>query len=444
MVSVKKISRSFGSSASALLFSLIAFTSPVLAQAPPPSIIPTDVTPIGLGRQRELLRPGPTFYLLQKLPSRLWLNFSTEISQRGETNVFFTNRHHKGDYVFRALPSLTVGYKVLPRTSIYASYFTLKDVFAYHGNLTYPTTQSLAWGVRHEIPIRSRTNLQFDLQAREIWQARGLNQYDWLPGVTLTHVVNPSTIAFGNIQLQLRGAKYFVAPTREIDPFYTLGVLHRRGPWTFSLVDTFVSNFRNNQAIPPQTNMSMIVQAEVSRQVSKKIPGLVTFVRAEPVWNWQSRSVPGISGFDFRIFGGLRYTLNKTATNASMDNLRKQLKQSTSLPPKVGPQTINPPATSNSDPGVSPAPNQAADSAEEALGQTAKTDTPATPNKVAANSLETSPALAEVPIATPAAQGSVSPSGRIKFVADSTFNTSNQASSSENIEQTTDNSVKLQ
>jgi hypothetical protein len=52
--------------------------------------------------------------------------------------------------------------------------------------------------------------------------------------------------------------------------------------------------------------------------------------------------------------------------------------------------------------------------------------------------------LAEVPIATPAAQGSVSPSGRIKFVADSTFNTSNQASSSENIEQTTDNSVKLQ
>ncbi len=319
----------------ALLANVFVFATAAAAQTPPPSIIPTDVTPIGLGRERELIKPGPTFYLLQKLPSRLWLNATAEISQRGESNVFFTNRHHKGDYVFRTLPSIAIGYKVLPKTSIYTNYFALKDVFAYHGNLSYPTTQSLAWGLRHEITLRNRTNLQFDLQAREIWQARGLNQFDWLPGVTLTHVVNPSTIAFGNIQLQMRGAKYFVSPTREIDPFYTVGVLHRRGPWTFSLVDTFVSNFRNNAAIPPQSNMSMIVQGEVSRQVSKKIPGLVTFVRAEPVWNWQGRSLPGISGFDFRIFGGLRYSLNKTATNSSMDNLRKQLKQSKAIPPTL-------------------------------------------------------------------------------------------------------------
>lgn len=321
----------------ALLAHVCLFATSASAQTPPPSIIPTDVTPIGLGRERELLKPGPTFYLLQKLPSRLWLNATAEVSQRGESNVFFTNRHHKGDYVFRTLPSIAIGYKVLPKTSIYTNYFALKDVFAYHGNLSYPTTQSLAWGLRHEVTLRSRTNLQFDLQAREIWQARGLNQFDWLPGVTLTHVVNPSTIAFGNIQLQMRGAKYFVSPTREIDPFYTLGVLHRRGPWTFSLVDTFVSNFRNNAAIPPQSNMSMIVQGEVSRQVSKKIPGLVTFVRAEPVWNWQGRSRPGISGFDFRIFGGLRYSLNKTATSSTMDNLRKQLKQSKAIPPTLSP-----------------------------------------------------------------------------------------------------------
>lgn len=60
-----------------------------------PSIIPTDVTPIGLGRERELLKPGPTFYLLQKLPSRMWINGSVEVSQRGETNVFFTNSNKK-------------------------------------------------------------------------------------------------------------------------------------------------------------------------------------------------------------------------------------------------------------------------------------------------------------------------------------------------------------
>lgn len=356
--------------------------------APPPSIIPTDITPIGLGRERELIRPGPTFYLLQRLPSRLWINSSTEISQRGETNVFFTNRNQKADYVFRTLPNLTVGYRILPRTSIYTNYFLLKDVFANHGILSRPTTQSLSWGLRHEIPIRSRTNLQFDLQAREIWQASHLHQFDWLPGVTVTHVLNPSTIVFGNIQLQMRGKNYFVAPTREIDPFYTFGILHRRGPWTFSAVDTFVSNFRNNNAIPGQSNMAMIPQFEVNRQVSKKVPGLVTFVRAEPVFNWQGRSVPGISGFDFRIFGGLRYSFNKAATNTAMDTLRKQLKES-DLPPAVTP------------PGAAPAPVTA----------------PSTSAQPGPSDVATSPVLPDAITAAPQAASPAVPDGLASLTA---------------------------
>lgn len=263
----------------------------------------------------------------------MWINGSVEVSQRGETNVFFTNSNKKADYVFRALPNLSIGYRILPRTSIYTNYFVLKDVFADHGRLSYPTTQSLAWGLRHEIPIRNRSTLQFDLQARELWQASHFRQFDFLPGVTLTHVLNPNTIAFGNIQLQLRGKNYFQAPTREIDPFYTLGVLHKRGPYTFSFVDTFVCNFRNGNAIPSQGNLAMISQIEASREVSKKLPGLVTFVRAEPIFNWNSRGVPGISGFDFRIFGGLRYTFNKSATSVAMDQLRKQLQKSSVPPP---------------------------------------------------------------------------------------------------------------
>lgn len=298
-----------------------------------PSTVPTDVTPIGLGRERELLKPGPTFYLLQRLPSKMWLNASVELSQRGETNVYFAPRNYTSDYVFRTLPNLTIGYRFLPNTSIYGNYFVLKDVFATQGVLTAPTTQSLSWGFRHEKQIGPRTNLQFDLQARELWQTVGVRQFDWLPGVTLTHVLNPSTIAFGNIQLQMRGGQYFIAPTREIDPFYTVGLLHRRGPWTFSAVDTFVTNFRNQDAIPQQGNVAMICQLEVSRAISKKIPGLVAFVRSEPIWNWESRGVRGLSGFDHRIFTGIRYSLNKTATSAAMDNLRKQLQESSSNDP---------------------------------------------------------------------------------------------------------------
>lgn len=268
----------------------------------------------------------------------MWINGSVEVSQRGETNVFFTNSNRKADYVFRALPNLSVGYRILPRTSIYTNYFVLKDVFADNGRLSYPTTQSLAWGLRHDIPIRSRSTLQFDLQARELWQASNFRQFDFLPGVTLTHVLNPSTIAFGNIQLQLRGKNYFQAPTREIDPFYTLGILHKRGAYTFSFVDTFVCNFRNGNAIPSQGNLAMISQIEASREVSKKLPGLVTFVRAEPIFNWNSRGVPGISGFDFRIFGGLRYSFNKAATSVAMEQLRKQLQKSAVPPPPEQPE----------------------------------------------------------------------------------------------------------
>lgn len=316
-----------------------------------PSLIPTDVTPIGLGRERDLLRPGRTFYLLQKLPSRMWINGSVEVSQRGETNVFFTNSNRKADYVFRALPNLSIGYRILPRTSIYTNYFVLKDVFADHGRLSYPTTQSLAWGLRHEIPIRNRSTLQFDLQARELWQASHFRQFDFLPGVTLTHVLNPNTIAFGNIQLQLRGKSYFQAPTREIDPFYTLGILHKRGPYTFSFVDTLVCNYRNGNAIPSQGNLAMIAQIEASREVSKKLPGLVTFVRAEPIFNWNSRGVQGISGFDFRIFGGLRYTFNKSATSVAMDQLRKQLQKS-SVPPLAEPDEKETETKNKSEPSL--------------------------------------------------------------------------------------------
>lgn len=310
------------------------------AQSPPsqntprlPSQIPVDVTPIGLGRERELLNPGKTFYLLQRLPERLWFNSTTEISNRGETNVYFAPRKYTSDYVYRTLPNVTLGYRFLPNTSIYGNYFLLKDVFATQGGLTAPTTQSLSSGFRHEKQIGPRTNLQLDLQARELWQTKGVRQFDWLPGMTLTHVLNPSTILFGNIQLQMRGGQYFISPTREIDPFYTAGILHRRGDWTFSLVDTFVTNFRNGNAIPSQSNIAMIAQAEVARQISPKIPGLAAFFRCEPVWNWGSRGVTGLSGFDFRIFGGLRYSLNKQATSASMDRYKKQLKETQNLDP---------------------------------------------------------------------------------------------------------------
>jgi hypothetical protein len=308
--------------------------------APLPSLYPTDVTPVGIGRAQELFRPGPTFYLLQKLPTRLFFNLSVETSQRYESNVFFTPRHNQSDYVYRILPNITVGYNFHKNSNVYVNYFTLKDAFAVHNILSRPTTQSLAMGYRREFPISQKTVLQFDYQARELWQSEGLHQFDFLPGLTLTRVFSPKTVGFANIVLQMRGKDYFVAPTRELDPFYTLGVLHNKGAWVFTAVGTLVTNFRDppfSGSVPHHGNEAIIVDFEASHPITKKIPNLVAFARAEPIWNWNSGGVPGISGFDFRLFTGLRYTLVKPAYRSSLDKLRKQLQETQGLLNPVAP-----------------------------------------------------------------------------------------------------------
>jgi len=301
-----------------------------LAQAaPPPQFIPTDVTPFTTAPERNNFSPGYKFRLFQALPERLWFNFNTEVSQRLDTNVLFTYSHPKADYALRALPNLTVGYNIFKNTSVYCNYFVIKDVFARdYSNINFPTTQSVSMGIRHVKPFSEKTTLQYDFQARELWQTSHLHQFDFLPGITLTHVFNQRHIIYGSTLLQLRGGDYFVAPTREIDPFYTLGYIYRHGLWTFVANDTLVTNFRHppfNDAVPNQSNMSMIADLELNHPVSKKFSGLLAFVRAEPIWNWDSNKVAGISGFDFRLYSGLRLSMNKPSYYGAVENLRKQV-----------------------------------------------------------------------------------------------------------------------
>ena len=297
--------------------------------APLPSLYPTDVTHVGINREQELLRPGFSYYLFQKLPSNLWFNLTTELSQRYESNVFFTKHDHRGDYIYRTMPNISLGYEGWKGINIYTNYFVIKDIFAQYPRLTFPTTQSLSLGLRRDFTINQRTTFQVDFQSRELWQSTRLRQFDFLPGITLTRFVGTHGVLFSNIILQMRGGQPFVAPTREIDPFYTLGFVYTKGQWLFSNVGTLVTNFRHppfNDAVPPVSNNSIIYDFEISHPVPK-MPYLVSFVRAEPIWNWHSHNFPGISGFDFRLFGGLRLTLAKPAYHTSIESLKQQLKE---------------------------------------------------------------------------------------------------------------------
>lgn len=128
----------------------------------------------------------------------------------------------------------------------------------------------------------------------------------------------------------MRSRNLFQGATRELDPFYTIGALVRRGQWNFLATNTLVTNFRQppfHGSIPAQGNVSMICDFELSHPVSNHLKGVVAFIRAEPVFNWSSHKVGGLSGTDFRLFGGVRMSLSKQSEAANIDMLRDQLRR---------------------------------------------------------------------------------------------------------------------
>ncbi len=300
-----------------------------------PSVLPTDTTPFQLNRARYGVGSQFQFRLFQKLPARFWFTAVTEESGRLETNAFQTAGSARQDFVFRSLPNITAGYALTERTNVYCNYFVIKDLYAAHGDaLNFPTTMSLSMGLRRDFPIGTKTVLQFDAQARELWETAGLNQADLLPAINLTRIITPRVIFFGSVLLQMRSHYPFEGPTRELDPFYNIGMTASYRDWTFVASQTYVTNFRDppfRGSIPSHGVVNMILDFEAAHPISQRIPGLVTFIRAEPIFNWRSGYVPGQSGFDFRLYGGLRLTIAKPAYNSDMDDLRTKLKRAAQL-----------------------------------------------------------------------------------------------------------------
>ena len=299
---------------------------PVFAQLP--NLSPTDVTPFQVIRPRDAMGSQLRFRVFQKLPAPVWFNAVTEETGRWETNVFQQPNHGRQDFVFRTLPNITLGYAIGKNLNVYTNYFVIKDIYAVHGVLSFPTTQSLSMGIRRDFPIGQKTVLQLDTQARELWETVHLHQADLLPAINVTRIINSHIIFFGSLLLQMRSGELFCGPTREIDPFYNAGLAISYNNWNFVITDTYVTNFRNpHTAIPAESNVSMIADFEISHPLSKRTPNLYIFTRAEPIWNWRSHFVVGQSGYDFRWYSGLRLTLSKPAYNADIKELRQKLRQ---------------------------------------------------------------------------------------------------------------------
>jgi hypothetical protein len=362
----------------------------------PTTILPTDVLPLPAAQERMSFGENLQLRVLQRLPAKFYFNSSVETSFRYETNVFqFPHKRQlleklippsvgnngqsissrgfespifgygqfvttaagtsfqqlpfqtqqqlsgtmalasRDDTIFRALPNVTVGWAFTPRTRVFGNYFLIRD--SLFGNVRLNTViQSVAYGIQQDIPITRKGNLQLEFQARELFQLKQQPVFDFLPAATFSYILTPRTVVFVNTLLQMRGKKYFQAPTRELDPFYTFGMLYQRGGWSLSSTATFVQNFREpfrRNASTPQNNYSWIMDFEIARRLMRELPGLQAFLRAEPIYNFHSGQAPGLAGQDFRLFYGLRMALGKPPLTAALEQIRQQLEEQETAPP---------------------------------------------------------------------------------------------------------------
>jgi hypothetical protein len=342
-----------------------------LAQAPPAfaaptTILPTDVVPLPAAEQRVNLGENLQLRMLQRLPARFYFNISCETSFRDETNPFqypnyrnYINRFlppppqfrqlpilqqindlhqaSKADInnvVFRVLPNASLGWTITPRTRFYGNFFMIRDSLMHSVSLN-TNIFSVAYGIQQDIPISRKGNLQADFQVRSLYQLAQRPLYDFLPGLTYSYILTPRTVVFANALLQLRGKEYYDSPSREMDPFYTFGTLYQRGAWAYSANATLVTNYRKmfgGNALIPQDNYSWILDFEIARRMFKALPGVQSFVRAEPIYNFHSNDTPGLAGMDFRIFFGIRAAAGKPPLTAALQQIREQLEEQEAPP----------------------------------------------------------------------------------------------------------------
>ena len=184
-------------------------------------------------------------------------------------------------------------------------------------------------GIEHSIPLGKRANLEVQFMARELWQANSDPVFDYLPSTTLTYQVRSNTVAYLNALGQFRSLHFFGGVDREIDPFFTVGALHQRGPWSFSANMTYLNNFRRGfkDASLQLNSQTIICDFEIAKQLFKKIPGFQGFLRAEPVYNFGTDNTPGLAGMDFRFFYGVRGAVSKPPLIGTMQLLKQRYQQ---------------------------------------------------------------------------------------------------------------------
>lgn len=383
----------------ALLASSPVFAQDALGGSRPSTVLPTDTVPLPLPAERQALGESLKMRLFQRLPSRFYFSSTVESSFRIETNVFqfpsrsallrkfapdglqslspegaqsvqgLLDRSYAEDCVFRVTPNVTAGWALTQNTRVYGNYYFFRDQL-FRNNVLSTSINQYALGIEHSRLIPgTKTQYELQFQARELFQSGTNGVFDYLPSFTLSRPLTKSYnwVAYFNGLLQLRSTKFACLPDRSITPFYTFGLAHTKGRWSFSANATMLNTFQKgfSQARSNIDSGSWICDFEIARQIVDKLPGFQAFVRCEPVFNFAGRNLPGLSGNDIRVFFGLRMSAYKPPLLATINQLKqhyspqeqpqKKKKEPDEEPPpptEEKPKTTDPGTTSMEDPSA--------------------------------------------------------------------------------------------
>ena len=315
-----------------LLTACLAWMSPALAQeaaAPPEVHLDVD---IGVPRMR--VRPPvseTTLKIYEALPARLYFNASSEASLRLETNPYQAPRDNdpftESTNVFRSQTDVTVGYALTPKTRVSGSYFLLRDQYndftPYHLD---STANSFALNVEHDFYQGKKWLIRGATTARQVVLRNAPDTGDLLPSVTAMRSLGSNGWLYGNAALDLNYDDFVFDDLERLSGIFTVGTGYQV-PWQptrkgmrplkgiqFNLSSTYSLNgeMRQPQFGYPWNSQSIIVTSEISRKVRRTWP-LSLFVRNEVVFNFgQETPVFGLSGVNYRLFGGTRLSTGKS------------------------------------------------------------------------------------------------------------------------------------
>lgn len=276
-----------------------------------------DLTPIRIPERGAAFSNFDSYKakMLYKLPARMFFSGVCENSLRLETNVFQTSRNPQADLVYRVLPNLTVGYAVTRRTRVASNFFFFRDQYASKDNVLSRNIYSVGLRADHDFTLNDKTTMTASLFCRELFfnlqNASTPPLSDIIPSAVVVRRVGQHGAVYGSVMGQVRFQK-MLDRFQEFDQFYSVGYVLRKSPWVFTTDCTFLTNFGNSNLRGGNNNQVFVLTGEVARQLHRNIP-LSAFVRAEPIFNMGANSSPGLAGFNFRLYGGLRAEVSKPA-----------------------------------------------------------------------------------------------------------------------------------